>query len=144
MLATDYDPPVRALLLGLCAVLVTAGTAAAGIVSFRMPSKNIECAEFTDARPTLRCDIRSGLKPLPPKPASCEFDWGAGFIMGRRGSAQVSCVSDSIHDPSARVLLYGTTWRHDGFSCRSSRAGLRCRNAGGHGFFLSREHSYRF
>ena len=64
MLATDYDPPVRAIVVGLCALLVTAGTAAAGIVSFRMPSKNIECAEFAGARATLRCDIRRGVKPL--------------------------------------------------------------------------------
>ena len=109
-----------------------------------MPSRNIECAEFRDARATLRCDIRRGLKPLPPKPASCEFDWGAGFIMDRRGRAHVSCVSDSIHSPSARVLRYGTTWRRDGFVCVSRRTGLRCRNASGHGFFLSREHSYAF
>jgi hypothetical protein len=135
---------VRTLALGLCSLLVAAGSAGAGIVSFRMPSKNIECAEFTGARPTLRCDIRSGLKPLPPKPASCEFDWGAGFVMGRRGRAHVSCVSDSVHSPSARVLRYGTTWRRDGLACRSSRAGLRCRNASGHGFFLSRERSYAF
>ena len=79
-----------------------------------MPSRNIECAEFTGSRATLRCDIRSGVKPLPPKPASCEFDWGAGYIMGRRGRAHVSCVSDSVHDPSARILRYGTIWRRDG------------------------------
>ena len=94
MLATDYDPPVRSLALGLCALLVAAGTAAAGVVSFRMPSRNIECAEVTGPRATLRCDIRSGVKPLPPKPATCELDWGAGYVMGRRGRAHVSCVSD--------------------------------------------------
>ena len=60
------------------------------------------------------------------------------------GHAHVSCVSDSVHSPSARVLRYGTTWRRDGFVCRSSRAGLRCRNASGHGFFLSRQHSFAF
>jgi len=144
MLATDYDPPVRALVVGLCILLAAAGTAAAGIVSFRMPSKNIECAEFTGARATLRCDIRSGVKPLPPKPASCEFDWGAGYVMSRRGRAHVSCVSDSVHAASPRVLRYGTTWRRDGFTCLSRRTGLRCRNASGHGFFLSRERSYAF
>ena len=144
MLATDYDPPMRSLALGLCALLVAAGTAAAGVVSFRMPSRNIECAELTGARATLRCDIRSGVKPLPPKPASCEFDWGAGFVLGRRGRAHVSCVSDSVHSPSARVLRYGTTWRRDGFVCVSRTTGLRCRNAAGHGFFLSRRHSFAF
>jgi hypothetical protein len=144
MLATGYDRPVRTAVTVLCASLVAAGTAGAGIVSFRMPSRNIECAEFTGARATLRCDIRSGLKPLPPKPASCEFDWGAGYIMDRRGRVHVSCVSDTVHSPSARVLRYGTTWRRDGFVCVSRRTGLRCRNASGHGFFLSRAHSYAF
>ena len=135
---------MRTLALGLSSLLVAAGTAGAGIVSFRMPSRNIECAEFTGARATLRCDIRSCLKPLPPKPASCEFDWGAGFVMGRRGRAHVSCVSDSVHSPSARVLRYGTIWRRDGFVCVSRTSGLRCRNAAGHGFFLSRQHSFAF
>jgi hypothetical protein len=144
MLARGYDRPVRALVVGLCVLLAAAGSAGAGIVSFRMPSRNIECAEFTGTRATLRCDIRSGVQPLPPKPASCEFDWGVGYVIGRRGRAHVSCVSDSVHNASARVLRYGTTWRRDGFACRSSRAGLRCRNASGHGFFLSRERSYAF
>ena len=144
MLATGYDRPVRTPVMVLCAALVATGTAGAGIVSFRMPSRNIECAEFTGARATLRCDIRSGVKPLPPKPASCEFDWGAGFIMGRRGRAHVSCVSDSVHSPSTRVLRYGTIWRRDGFVCVSRASGLRCRNASRHGFFLSRQRSYAF
>jgi hypothetical protein len=144
MLATGYDRLVRTAVTALCATLVATGTAGAAVVSFRMPSKNIECAELTGARATLRCDIRSGVKPLPPKPASCEFDWGAGYVMARRGRAHVSCVSDSVHSPSARVLRYGTTWRRDGFTCLSRRVGLRCRNASGHGFFLSRERSYAF
>jgi hypothetical protein len=43
-----------------------------------------------------------------------------------------------------RVLRYGTTWRRDGFTCRSRIVGLRCRNASVHGFFLSRQRSYAF
>ena len=144
MLATGYDRLVRPALIVLCAALVATGEAGAAVVSFRMPSRNIECAELTGARATLRCDIRSGVKPLPPKPASCEFDWGAGFIMGRRGRAHVSCVSDSVHSPSARVLRYGTIWRRDGFVCVARASGLRCRNASRHGFFLSRQRSYAF
>jgi len=144
MLARGYDRLVRTLALGLCSLLVAAGAAGAEIVSFRMPSRNIECAELTGSRATLRCDIRSGVKPLPAKPASCEFDWGAGFVMGRRGRAHVSCVSDSVHSSSARVLRYGTTWRRNGFVCVSRTTGLRCRNAAGHGFFLSRRHSFAF
>ena len=144
MLAAGYDRSVRRLVVAICALGATAGAAHGGIVSFRMPSGNIYCAELTGVRATLRCDIRSGVKPLPPKPASCRFDWGAGFTMGRRGRARVSCVSDSVYNPSARVLRYGTTWRRDGFVCVSRPAGLRCRNASGHGFFLSRRRSYAF
>jgi uncharacterized protein DUF6636 len=135
---------VRTLLATVCVLGLAAGTASAAIVSLRMPSKNVYCAEIGGARATLRCDIRSGVKPLPPKPASCKFDWGAGFTLGRRGRARISCVSDSVYDASARVLRYGTTWRRDGFTCVSRVVGLRCRNAGGHGFFLSRQRSYRF
>ena len=135
---------MRTLLAALCVSALTARTASAAIVSFRMPSKNIYCAEFTGAGATLRCDIRSGVKPLPPKPASCDFDWGAGFTLGRRSRARISCVSDSVYNASARVLRYGTTWRRDGFTCTSRVAGLRCRNATGHGFFLSRQRSFRF
>ena len=121
-------------------------TAALRIVHFRTPSGNIQCGYVSGGgfKPELRCEIRSGVKPLPPKPKRCEFDWGAGFIMGRKGRAHVSCVSDSVHSPSARVLRYGTTWRRDGFVCVSRTTGLRCRNAAGHGFFLSREHSFAF
>ena len=89
MLATGYDRPVRTPVMVLCAALVATGTAGAGIVSFRMPSRNIECAEFTGARATLRCDIRSGVKPLPPKPAS-------GFVCVSRASG-LRCRNASRH-----------------------------------------------
>jgi uncharacterized protein DUF6636 len=135
---------VRAFLVAFCVFGLAAAAASASVVSFRMPSKNVYCAEFTGPRASLRCDIRSGLKPRPPKPASCEFDWGGGYTLGRRGRARINCVSDSVYSSSARVLRYGTTWRRDGFTCVSRVAGLRCRNAGGHGFFLSRQRSYRF
>jgi len=122
------------------AALVLAAPAGAGNF-FRTPSGNIYCAYFA---PQLRCDIKSGLKPLPPKPASCDFDWGAGFKLGATGRAYVSCVSDSVYDPSSKVLTYGSTWRTGTLSCASQQAGLRCRNGAGHGFFMSRAHSYAF
>jgi hypothetical protein len=48
---------------------------------FRTPSKNIYCAYFG----TLRCDIRSGLKPMPARPPGCDFDWGQTVVLGRSG-----------------------------------------------------------
>jgi uncharacterized protein DUF6636 len=44
----------------------------------------------------------------------------------------------------AKSIPYGGKWSRGGFTCLSRKAGLRCRNRSGHGFFLSKQHSYRF
>jgi hypothetical protein len=108
---------------------------------FRTPSKNIRCGYFARQ---LRCDIASGLRPLPSKPTSCDFDWGQTYFLSRTGRAAIGCVSDSVFSPTARVLSYGTTWRKGGITCRSRATGLRCMNAIGHGFVMSRARSSRF
>ncbi len=118
-----------------------------GAYSFRMPSGNIHCAyQHYDFAPILlRCEIRSGVKPLPPRPKSCgDADWGAGYSMKRTGKAYVLCITDTVYDPHSKVFRYGTTWRGGGFTCTSKTTGLRCWNRSKHGFFLSREHSYAF
>jgi hypothetical protein len=124
-----------------------ASAAAPTAYFFRTPSKNIYCAwtSATNEVPAvLRCDILSGVRPLPPKPRSCDFDWGAGFDLKRLGRARILCVSDSVVTSSARVLRYAQTWSRGGFTCISRSIGLRCRNLSGHGFFLSRQRSFRF
>jgi hypothetical protein len=147
MLTTAYHRVVVrfAALAVLAASIVLAAPAAAtgATVFFRTPSKNIYCA-WISAPASLRCDILSGVRPLPPKPRSCDFDWGAGFDLRRTGRARILCVSDSVVTSSARVLTYGWTWRRGGFTCVSRRTGLRCHNASGRGFFLSRQRSFRF
>ena len=147
MLATAYDQPVRtaATTAAIAACLALATPASGAIRFLRTPSNNIVCAYFYGADPIrLRCDVRSGLRPLPPRPAGCEFDWGVGYTLRARGRASVTCASDSVGSLYARVLRYGTTWRGGPLTCTSRRTGLRCRNASGHGFFLSRARSYRF
>jgi len=159
MLAATYDRPVArfALLLALALPL----TASAGTTSFQFfqtPSHNIGCAYSTSPQ-HLRCDIRTGLKPPPPKPKGCQNDWtfgyqlsgrgparwGAGFFIGERGRASVVCASGAINFPPQTTLRYGQTWRKlGGFSCTSRKSGLTCRNKNGHGFFLSKEPSRRF
>ena len=129
--------------------LLTAGTASGGgttFVYFRMPSNNFWCVYMKGGgvAPELRCDSRTPIRPLPPKPKSCQFDWGAGYAMGARGRAHVLCVSDSAYKNGSRVLRYGTRWHKDAFTCFSKRIGLRCVNASRHGFFLSKQHSYKF
>jgi hypothetical protein len=125
------------------AALVLAGPTAAGGSAgsfFRTPSGNISCGSLG----LLRCDIRSGLVPKPPKPRGCDFDWGQTYLLGRTGAARVGCVSDSVFSPTARVLRYGTRWSGSGTTCLSRPTGLRCTNRSGHGFFLSRARSFRF
>jgi hypothetical protein len=115
-------------------------------VTFRTPSHNIGCgySKFAGEQANVRCDIRSGLKPRPPKPKNCDLDWAYGYAMGRRGRASTLCAGDTVLDPKAPVLAYGHTWRRNGFTCTSRATGLTCRNLSGHGFFLSREHSRVF
>ena len=134
----------------LCVVLAFASTAAAaGFVVFQTPSKNIGCAYLPAISrgdvPTLRCEIRSGLKPLPHHAHRCsEGIFGQAVTMTRRGRGQAICISDTIRNPSARVLGYGHSIHVGGFMCTSRRTGLRCTNAAGHGWFLSRQHSFLF
>jgi hypothetical protein len=135
----------RGAAVGVAALAVagTLATAAAGADSrfFQTPSGNIGCAGF---RGELRCDIRSGLRPRPPRPAACELDWGFGLGLGRVGRARVVCAGDTVFDPGAPVLAYGSTWRRGGIVCASRAAGLTCENASGRGFFLSRQRWRRF
>jgi hypothetical protein len=119
---------------------VLPGRAGAATAYFETPSRNIACGWFSGLGGSLRCEIRSLLRPMPPRPVSCDVDWGYGLAMGRTGRANVLCAGDTVRRTGAvRILAYGTTWRRGGFTCTSARTGLTCRNASGRGFFLSRE-----
>ena len=138
-----------AIAVGVMTLALGAGTAsgASGAETFRMPSGNIFCAweHYSFAPVDLRCEIRSGVKPLPPRPKACgDAYWGGGYSMRRTGRAYVLCITDTIYDPKAKVLAYGSTWHGGGFTCTSETAGLRCTNPRGYGFFLSKEHSFAF
>jgi hypothetical protein len=145
--ASLYDVLVKlpaTLALGLLA-LALAATAQAFVVQFRTPSSNIGCLFSSEpgmGGPSLRCDIRSGLKPRPAR-RGCDLDL-TGYELGTRGRATIVCAGDTAVNGRAKALRYGTRWAKEGFSCTSRRAGLRCKNRSGHGFFLSRVHSYRF
>jgi Family of unknown function (DUF6636) len=129
------------ILVGL-AIVATAVSVATGqaresvYVTFRLPSGNIACGYATDFGPvTLRCDILSGMKPRPR--GRCELDW-TGLSMGR-GTARPTCAGDTVYDPKAPVLKYGSIWKRGPFTCVSLLIGLSCTNRTGHGFFLSKE-----
>jgi hypothetical protein len=148
-----FNRAVRFLLL-LGVFLVGAAPVSArptlGVVqSFRTPSGNIGCVYSTAGiaghmRASVRCDIRSGLKPRPARPRNCDLDYGDSYEITTTGRAVIVCHGDTALDPHARVVAYGTTWRRGALVCNSKSVGLRCSNRSGHGFFLSRGHSYRF
>jgi len=127
----------------LAATFAPQAPAKSTIVRFQTPSKNIGCIYSADLgrRTYLRCDILSGLRPEPKRP--CPVDW-TGFSMTAKSRATATCAGDTAYDRAARIVPYGGTWRQRGFACTIRRVGLRCRNATGHGFFLSRTRSYGF
>jgi hypothetical protein len=129
--------------LALVLALVLPATASAKFVFFQTPSHNIGCV-YSSSPASLRCDIRSGLKPAPPKPKGCMNDWTFGYSVNAIGRARTVCAGDTVLSPRARVVRYGTTWRGGLFTCKSRTSGLTCKNRSGHGFFLSRQHSFRF
>jgi uncharacterized protein DUF6636 len=138
-------------LVVVAAVTVLAGPPATqsatrdSVLFFNTPSGNISCVYLpSSTSANLRCDIGGGVRPLPPKPRSCGFDWGVGMQMQLRARARIVCASDSVFSPAARRFPYGTTWRRNGFICTVRRVGLRCSNRTKNGFFLSRQRSYRF
>jgi Family of unknown function (DUF6636) len=142
----DYHPAMRFVLVGAL-FLALAGSASAAIFMFRTPSSNIGCifsAEPSFGGPELRCDILSGLKPAPTRPKGCTLDWKYGYRIKPTGPALKVCAGDTAVNRRAKVVPYGTKWSRGGFTCLSRKAGLRCHNRSGHGFFLSKKHSYRF
>jgi hypothetical protein len=79
----------------------------------------------------------------PPKPRSCEFDWGNSLGLGFRGRGHFLCVSDAVE--RGRTLEYGQAIQRGRFGCRSRVSGVRCLNVrNGHGFRLSRQTVRRF
>ncbi|MHB8059367.1 MAG: DUF6636 domain-containing protein [Gaiellaceae bacterium] len=116
-------------------------------IDFRMPSNNVFCAYVVQSSPSakyLRCDIMSGIKPKPGGKCRYEGSRGISVDIGVTGRASFPCSSDTVYNTRARKLAYGKTWRKGGFTCKSRLSGLRCSNLSRHGFFLSRQHSYRF
>jgi hypothetical protein len=126
--------------LALIAALAI-GPAVADVSLFRTPSGNIECSAGTGEGPSdIECVLfeHSG-RSTAPRPAGCTV-WGHQFSMRGRGVVTVGCGQPEAHRAGSDddVAEYGRTGRFGDIVCRSSTSGLDCRNADGHGFFLSR------
>lgn len=113
-----------------------------GFLGFKTPSGKIQCmfdASDGEYPPYVRCDMAEMTNPIPPKPSSCDLDWGNAFSITEEGIiGERICAGDTIFSDSWEVLPYGSTWQQQGFTCLSERSGLTCFNAKRHGFTLSR------
>jgi hypothetical protein len=102
--------------------------------AFDLPSGNLGCAVQSDG---VRCDILQRTWKPSPKPASCDFDWGQGMVVGPNG-ADFSCTSDSLIGSGPKVA-YGSLVKGSNYACEVTAAGVNCYNlVTRHGFRLSR------
>ncbi len=126
----------RLTLILAVALLGACPAAEAKLVQFQTPSGNIGCA--VDGKLGARCDIGEKAWSPPPRPSSCELDWGYGVEVGRKGKGSYICAGDTaLHQ--GRTLAYGKSIEAGRFRCKSTTSGVRCLNTGtGHGFKLSR------
>ncbi len=109
------------------------------VPSFLTPSHNIGCLVTSDAA---RCDIRQHSYKSPPKPDTCNGDYGQSIEVTREGVAGFICVTDTVVNPKAPILKYGTSTVVGDFGCTSTEAGIHCyylKSDPAHGFDLSRE-----
>lgn len=114
----------------LAAVLTAAAVAPAHAAptAFQTPSKQIRCAYIrgTGLPTEIRCDLA--------------FLNDRAVVLTHKGRARKVRVTDTVADPRAPVLRYGTTRRFGAFTCTSRRSGLTCRSTrSGHGFTVSRQ-----
>ena len=107
-----------------------------GNVFFLSPSKNIGCSlSETGAR----CDIQDRSWQPPPKPASCDVDFGQGVTVVSTSPATLTCAGDTVL-VGDQVLDYGHLATRGDFECRSAKSGMTCRNLKtNHGFSLAKE-----
>lgn len=133
---------MRKLVSGAALIMMLAAAAPASAATFfHSPSGNIRCV--IDRTSFTRCDITEREWSPPPKPRSCEFDWGNSLGLGFRGRGRFLCVSDAVE--RGQTLDYGQSIKRGRFRCRSRVIGIRCVNVrNGHGFALSRQRVRRF
>jgi hypothetical protein len=131
---------MRAFALAIALLLVSAAQASA-YTFFETPSHNIGCVI---SKAGARCDIREHAWKPPPKPESCEVDWGYGLEVTRRGFAGWVCAGDTVFG-GKKVLDYRESISRGRFTCTSYRNGMRCVNdRNHHGFSLARRQARWF
>jgi hypothetical protein len=127
-LESRKHPVLIAVAVALVLLSLGAAAASGATRSFRTPSGITHCLYSTKGGPGpfLRCDVRG--------------TGDTAFVLKQRGRGRRIRATDTVRNPEARVLRYGSVRNFGPFRCRSRRSGLTCRTrANGHGFRLSRK-----
>jgi hypothetical protein len=129
---------VSSLLVCLSALLAFAALAGASLVGFQSEDHKVGC--YLNGKGA-RCDVKNPKWDAPPKPATCELDWGQGVSIDRKGRADYVCAGDTTLDPSHQVLFAGDKVKRGRFKCKARDAAtIKCVNTRNkHGFVVSRE-----
>lgn len=136
---------VKRLIVVIVAMMSLASAGSAGAAThlreFQAPSGNIGCVVSNKFGTEARCDIANHSWKATRKPKSCHLDWGNGIILGAKGRARFSCAGDTTLHQGPKIR-YGRSVHLQPFTCKVTRAGVTCKNAHKHGFFISKQ-SYR-
>ena len=117
---------MRLVLPVVLALLLAPAAADAAFRDFRSPSGKLACAFYSAAEvpPLVRCDWQGSDDQA--------------VRLGETGRARVRHVTDTVMNPEAKVLRYGTSTTFRRLKCISRRRGITCRSlASGHGFRVS-------
>jgi hypothetical protein len=132
-MTTRLTVPLAVLLASFAAAVPMAS---GDLVGFQSPSGNIGC--YMDGK-GVRCDIVERNWAPPPKPPSCDLDWGQGVMVGRHGKAEYVCAGDTTINEE-QVLGYGESISRGRFRCVSKETKMKCVNErSDHGFKLSKD-----
>ncbi|WP_152477195.1 DUF6636 domain-containing protein [Roseovarius sp. THAF9] len=117
-----------------------ASPALADVFLFETPSGNIECSVgIGQTSSDIICEIIEKTGPdAQPRPSNCSATWGHKFSMLETGTVQMECANTPRNSDIAEKAPYGVSATWGEITCWSERTGFECRNASGHGFFLSR------
>ena len=118
--------------------------ASRSVPAFLSPSKNIECGRVPagdSGQPAIACQIfqRTFRNPSCPSRRNQAPSSLVVYLASKQRPNAVPCVSDVVVPDRPRSSAYGDLFAFEaGTHCTVARANVRCANAAGHGFTLSR------
>lgn len=110
------------------ALAASAVPASAAYRDFRSPTSKLGCAFYSDAE--------------TPRQVRCEWKGGGdhAVVLNETGKGRRIHITDTVFDPRAKALKYGTTTKFGSLRCTSRTTGITCRSTrSGHGFTISVE-----